>query len=64
MPTYTYECENCSDTFDHVQSMSSGKLRKCKKCGKSKLVRRISGGVGLIFKGPGFHCNDYPKKSN
>lgn len=59
MPTYEYECQSCGDSFDHMQSMSSPVLRKCKTCGKHKLARLISGGGGIIFKGEGFHSTDY-----
>ena len=64
MPTYQYECENpdCKHTFEELQTMTAPKLKKCPKCGKETLVRLIGKGSGIIFKGPGFFCNDYPKE--
>jgi len=32
---------------------------KCQRCGRA--VRRVFSPVGIIFKGPGFHINDYRK---
>jgi putative FmdB family regulatory protein len=61
MPTYDYRCNECGDEFEHFQTMTSPVLRKCQKCGKLKLERLIGAGGGIIFKGAGFHCNDYKK---
>lgn len=59
MPTYEYVCENCGHKFEHFQSMKSGLLRKCPKCGKIGLKRLIGSGAGVIFKGSGFYETDY-----
>ena len=57
MPTYEYECTSCSHTFDAFQSINDVPLEICPKCGKN--VRRlINGGMGVIFKGPGFYITD------
>ena len=61
MPTYDYICEGCEHTFEHFQSMSSRRLRKCPDCGEAKLERLIGGGSGLIFKGSGFYETDYKR---
>lgn len=64
---YQYQCQACGDSFEHFQSMASGALRKCKKCQEFKLLRLISGGVGVIFKGDpqsgttGFYALDYQR---
>jgi|GEM_PF-195571 len=62
MPTYQYECENCQHTFEALQSMVEPRLKKCPQCGKSKLVRLIGSGSGMIFKGSGFYATDHKKK--
>ena len=62
MPTYEYECAACGHGFEMLQSMKDAKLKKCPKCGKSKLHRLIGSGSGLIFKGTGFYETDYKKK--
>ena len=63
MPTYDYECDACGHTFEHWQTMSSNRLRKCPDCGLKKLRRLIGSGAGVIFKGSGFYETDYKKKS-
>jgi putative FmdB family regulatory protein len=61
MPTYEYECSHCGHNFESFQKITDKPLSKCPKCGEG--VRRlISGGSGIIFKGPGFHTTDYRKK--
>jgi len=60
MPTYEYECKNCSHSFEIFQSMSDPPVKECPKCGKE--VRRIIfGGTGVIFKGSGFYVTDKNK---
>jgi putative FmdB family regulatory protein len=63
MPTYDYQCSACGHTFEKFQSITSGPLRKCPKCGKNKLKRLIGTGAGLIFKGSGFYITDYRSDS-
>ena len=59
MPTYEYKCDACGYAFERFQSMSAAPVRKCPKCGKSKVRRLIGTGAGLIFKGSGFYITDY-----
>ena len=63
MPTYDYKCESCGFEFESFHKVSElrddGMDEECPKC-KSPCKRQISGGTGIIFKGPGFYCNDYP----
>lgn len=60
MPTYTYTCDTCKNTFDHFQTMTSEPLKDC-KCGA--LLRRLIGpGGAIIFKGTGFYQTDYKNK--
>lgn len=61
MPTYQYECDACGHSFEQLQSMTDGKLRKCPECGKFKLQRLIGSGSGIIFKGSGFYETDYKR---
>ena len=63
MPTYEYECEACSHTFDIMQSITDKKLSKCPKCGELKLARLIGMGSGIVFKGTGFYETDYKRKA-
>jgi putative FmdB family regulatory protein len=63
VPTYDYVCEACGHELEVFQSMSEKRLRKCPKCGKSRLVRKVGAGAGLIFKGSGFYQTDYKKSA-
>lgn len=62
MPTYDYECSSCGHSFEHFQSMTSRKKRKCPECKEPKLVRLIGKGAGIIFYGSGFYETDYKRK--
>jgi len=62
MPTYEYECESCDHKFELFQQMTDKPREKCPECG-GKVVRLIGAGGGLIFKGAGFHANDYSKST-
>jgi putative FmdB family regulatory protein len=59
MPTYEYKCDACGFRFERFQSITAKPVRKCPKCGKSKVKRLISAGGGMIFKGSGFYITDY-----
>ena len=61
MPTYEYICNECSERFENFQSMSSRPLTKRPNCERKdcNVIRVISGGSGLIFKGSGFYLTDY-----
>src|SRR5260221_7962272 len=63
MPTYAYRCKNCSHEFEELQRISEPPLTLCPVCGKDALVRMISGGAGLVFKGSGVYQTDYKKSS-
>ena len=63
MPTYDYECAKCGQEFEVFQSMNDAPLKKCPKCGKVGVRRKVGSGAGLIFKGTGFYITDYKKKS-
>src|ERR1700687_4910036 len=63
MPTYEYQCDACPHNFDELQSFSDKPLKKCPKCGKSKLRRVFGTGAGMIFKGSGFYQTDYRNDS-
>ncbi|MDR2494214.1 MAG: hypothetical protein LBD24_03215 [Spirochaetaceae bacterium] len=57
MPTYEYECKNCSHTFEVFQGMKDPPLDVCPECGQ-EVRRLINGGGGVIFKGSGFYATD------
>ena len=58
MPTYEYRCTRCKHEFEAVHAVGET-VDRCDRCGGP--VRRIFSVPALIFKGPGFHVNDYRK---
>ena len=59
MPTYGYECAKCKDQFEVIQRITEDALAVHEDCGGE--LRRLLYPVGIVFKGPGFHVNDYGK---
>lgn len=59
MPTYEYHCEGCKHDFEKFHSITAPPLKTCPECGRKKVVRKISIGAGIIFKGGGFYETDY-----
>ncbi|AHH21538.1 putative regulatory protein, FmdB family [Nocardia nova SH22a] len=56
MPTYSYQCTQCGDKFDIVQSFSDDTLTTCEKCNGK--LRKLFNSVGIVFKGSGFYRTD------
>ena len=54
MPTYEYKCKKCKHEFEEIQSISADPLVLCPVCKTQNLVRIISKGGGMIFKGADF----------
>ena len=63
MPTYDYVCNACGHALEVFQSINEPVLRKCPRCKKQKLERRIGPGAGILFKGGGFYQTDYRSES-
>ncbi|MDZ7821352.1 MAG: FmdB family zinc ribbon protein [Candidatus Marinimicrobia bacterium] len=62
MPNYQYRCKACGREFLRFQSISDEPLTVCPECG-GELLRLLSGGGGVIYKGAGFYVNDYKKQA-
>lgn len=58
MPTYVYECKSCRETFEVEQRITENALTKCILCEIGE-VKRVIQPIGVVFKGSGFHINDY-----
>ncbi|TWS18906.1 FmdB family transcriptional regulator [Tsukamurella asaccharolytica] len=56
MPTYSYQCKECGEAFDAVQSFSDDSLTECPHCGGP--LRKLFNSVGVVFKGSGFYRTD------
>ncbi len=65
MPTYEYRCEKCGYKFTRFQRIVDEPVRNCPKCERTNcVVRLISGGSGLLFKGSGFYITDYKRRES
>ena len=62
MPTYVYRRED-GTTFDTFQRITDPALTEDPETGRP-VVRVISGGAGLQFKGTGFYLTDYVRKDS
>ena len=62
MPTYDYKCNACEHRFEKFHSITSEPERICPVCGEEKVMRLMTAGSGLIFKGSGFYITDYKNK--
>lgn len=61
MPTYDYKCPKCHRTKELFHKMNETYLVGCPKCNVC-MLKRISAGIGLHFKGSGFYETDYKGK--
>ncbi len=62
MPTYVYECKKCQHQFETVHKISDEPVKECPKCGGE--VMRLLFPPAIVFKGSGFHINDYPSSGS
>lgn len=62
MPTYVYACDTCQVQFEKFQSFHDEPLRECPSC--QSAVRRVLQPAGIVFKGSGWHINDYKGSKN
>jgi len=62
VPTYVYACKDCKHQFETQQKMTDKPLTECPECKGS--ISRVLFPPGIVFKGSGFHINDYPSKSS
>lgn len=62
MPIYVYECSKCHRVFETEQRISEDPLRDC-DCGGNDTLKRLIQPTAVMFKGSGFHINDYSGSS-
>lgn len=62
MPTYLYACNKCEGTFEVEQRITEEPLTDC-RCGAKSSLRRLIQPTAVLFKGSGFHINDYASNS-
>ena len=59
MPLYELKCRDCDHNWD-VRQEYKAPLPDCPACG-SDSVRKVLHAAALVFKGSGWHVNDYGK---
>lgn len=57
MPIYQYKCQKCFTIHEVLQGINDPPLTECSSC--QSPVKKIIAPAGIIFKGSGFHINDY-----
>ncbi len=57
MPLYEYQCKQCGNRFEKIQSFSAPDEKECPKCGAE--VERLISAPAIQFKGAGWYVNDY-----
>jgi putative FmdB family regulatory protein len=57
MPVYEYLCNHCDHRFEVWRSAEESQKQKCPDC--NRVAEKVFHPVGIIFKGSGFHVNDY-----
>ena len=63
MPTYVYECSKCNTQFEVMQRITEDPIKDC-QCGAIGTVKRVIQPIAVMFKGSGFHINDYASKGS
>lgn len=59
MPIYEYECTQCGDKIEMLQSINAEPLKQCSKCGLDTL-RKVIAPTSFVLKGSGWYVTDYP----
>jgi putative FmdB family regulatory protein len=59
MPIYEFECTDCQERFEVRMSFSDPLPECCPRKGCNGKVRKLFSPPAIIFKGSGFHVNDY-----
>lgn len=62
MPIFDYQCTACGHTFDALQKVGEGALRKCPECGKLTL-KKLLAAPNFVLKGTGWYQTDFRDKS-
>ncbi len=62
MPLYEYECKQCRERLEKIQSFSAPHETVCPKCGGE--LERVISAPAIQFKGAGWYVNDYAKSGS
>ncbi len=61
MPFYEYQCAKCGHEEEVLQKISDKPLKKCAKCGKSAMQKKVSA-AAFRLKGNGWYETDFKTK--
>jgi putative FmdB family regulatory protein len=61
MPLYEYACDTCGHRFDVRHSADERPALTCPEC--EGATQKVFHAAGIIFKGSGWHINDYAPKA-
>ena len=59
MPLYEFKCRDCEEVFE-VRQEWKAPFPPCPQCGSGE-VKKVLHAAALVFKGSGWHVNDYAK---
>lgn len=62
MPIYEYQCNQCKERHEIIQSISDTPLTHCPKCGGE--MKKLMSAPAIQFKGSGFYKTDYASPSS
>ena len=62
MPIYEYQCNQCKERHEIIQSISDAPLTHCPKCGGE--MKKLMSAPAIQFKGSGFYKTDYASSSS
>lgn len=62
MPIYEYQCSQCKERHEIIQSISDAPLTHCPKCGGE--MKKLISSPAIQFKGSGFYKTDYASSSS
>ena len=62
MPIYEYQCNQCKERHEIIQSFSDAPLTHCPKCGGE--MKKLISSPAIQFKGSGFYKTDYASGSS
>ena len=57
VPVYVYECQQCSQQWEYLQSMKDPPKKKCEKCGGK--LDKIIAPTAFVLKGGGWYKDLY-----
>ena len=58
MPLYEYRCPDCGARYEVLVFPGNDEPAECFHCDAP--LEKVIQPAALVFRGEGFHCNDYP----